>query len=104
MIQAKIEGIEYHLASKKENLKNLKENNPDWDVEKIFEKVGVKDRFISSERETSLSLGITAAKKFTLKILKEVENGLRLDYYHLANVRTHGFKSVDQELFKKMKF
>ncbi|URQ73748.1 ketoacyl-ACP synthase III [SAR86 cluster bacterium] len=73
MIQAKIEGIEYHLASKKENLKNLKENNPDWDVEKIFEKVGVKDRFISSEHETSLSLGINAAKKFSHKILKEVD-------------------------------
>tara|TARA_B100000965_G_scaffold384446_1_gene384674 strand:- start:1690 stop:2649 length:960 start_codon:yes stop_codon:yes gene_type:complete len=73
MIKAKIDEINYHLAEKKETLQNLKKNNPDWNVDKIYEKVGVKFRYISSDAETSLTLGVEAAKKFTQQKLKEID-------------------------------
>lgn len=73
MIKAKIDEINYHLAAKKETLQNLKKNNPEWDIDKIYEKVGVEFRYISSDAETSLTLGIEAAKKFSKRKLKEID-------------------------------
>ena len=73
MVNARIDNIKFHLASKKESLDDLKNDNPDWDVNKIYEKVGVKHRFVSSELETSLSLGIEAANKFSRDELDDVD-------------------------------
>lgn len=58
-----LDSISYHLASKKETITDLKDDNPDWDVDLIYSKTGVETRYVSSPNETALSLCIDAAKK-----------------------------------------
>jgi len=63
-----IESTGYHLASKKETNTDLKNDNPDWDVDLIYSKTGVRTRYISSQNETALSLCIEAAKKLSFDV------------------------------------
>ena len=58
-----IDAISYQLASKKETLADLKNDNPEWDLDLISSKTGVETRYISNADETALSLCIDAAKK-----------------------------------------
>ena len=53
------------IGSEKEDLSVLKQDNPEWDIDKIFNTVGVNNRHCSSDDETALDLAISAAKKFT---------------------------------------
>lgn len=59
----KIENISFSLGGKEESLEDLKFDNPDWDIDLIYSKTGVKTRYISLDKETALSLSIDAAKK-----------------------------------------
>lgn len=58
-----INEISYQFGKFKESLDDLAKDNPDWDIEKLFEKTGVRDRYRSSENETALDLAIAAARK-----------------------------------------
>ena len=60
---AQIESIDYYLPKKIETVETLLEKNPDWLIEEIKKKTGVNNRYISSDDETSLDLGVNAAKK-----------------------------------------
>ncbi|MDV7137589.1 ketoacyl-ACP synthase III [Maribacter sp. TH_r10] len=66
---AKIENIAYYLPEGKLDSAGLKEIFPDFDVEKIENKIGIKSRHISGTNETSLDLAYKAA----LKVIKNSE-------------------------------
>jgi len=73
-----INQIEYYLPEKIVTNKDLALENPDWEVEKIEQKSGVKRRHIAGENETALNLAIKAVEKIlsTGSILKEEINGI----------------------------
>ena len=60
---AQIESIDYYLPKKIETVETLLEKNPDWLIDEIKKKTGINNRYISSHDETSLDLGVNAAKK-----------------------------------------
>ena len=64
-MRIKIDEIAYEFGSEKEDLSVLKQDNPEWDIDKIFNTVGVNNRHCSSDDETALDLAISAAKKLT---------------------------------------
>ena len=55
---SKITAIEYYLPKKKENNKTLKRFNPKLDINRIKEKTGINNRYISAEKETVIDLSI----------------------------------------------
>ena len=58
-----IRKISYHLPLKLETNEQLKEDNPGWDVDKVATKIGIFQRYIAAEDETSLDLGYKACNK-----------------------------------------
>jgi 3-oxoacyl-[acyl-carrier-protein] synthase III len=70
MSGSKITGIEYYLPKKTENSKQLKKNNPKWDIDRIFEKTGINKRYISSEKETTIDIAEKSIKKLIKKFPK----------------------------------
>jgi 3-oxoacyl-[acyl-carrier-protein] synthase-3 len=58
-----IKAIEYVLGKNVETSEELLRDNPDWRIEDIEKKTGVKTRFVSDSDETATSLGIQAGKK-----------------------------------------
>ncbi|MCK0144110.1 ketoacyl-ACP synthase III [Arenibacter sp. F26102] len=58
---AKIENIAYYLPEGKLDSAALKEIFPDFDINKIEDKVGIKSRHIAGEKETSLDLAYKAS-------------------------------------------
>tara|TARA_Y200000002_G_scaffold377651_1_gene383619 strand:- start:17184 stop:18137 length:954 start_codon:yes stop_codon:yes gene_type:complete len=67
-MKAKIEEISYHLGSRKENLAQLKNVNPDWDIDRILNTTGIDNRYCSSDKETALELAVEAAKKLNSQL------------------------------------
>lgn len=57
-----IEKIAYYLPEKVLTNEMLEQEFPDWSSDKIAEKVGIKQRHIVSEGETSLNLAIKASE------------------------------------------
>ena len=72
-----IKNIETFLPEKILTNKELCKKNAKWTEEKIFNKTGILERRISSKNETSLDLGIKAAKKLFSKF-PEIKN--KIDY------------------------
>ena len=70
MIGVKIKAIEYYLPKQVENLKQLKKNNPKWDIKKIFSTTGINKRYISNDQEDIISLSIKSTKKLFKKFPK----------------------------------
>ena len=66
-----IKNIETFLPSKVLTNKELCKISEKWTEEKIFNKTGILERRISSKNETSLDLGIKAAKKLFSKFPKQ---------------------------------
>jgi 3-oxoacyl-[acyl-carrier-protein] synthase III len=62
-MKVKINAISYHLPETVEGIETLQHDNPDWDMRKILDKTGIKNRHISSPGETAVDLAFTAAKK-----------------------------------------
>ena len=60
---AKIKSLAYYLPHTIEDNDVLKQDNPDWDIAKIFEKTGIKKRHISESTQTALDLAYNAAEK-----------------------------------------
>jgi len=63
MIKAYIKAIDYYLPEKILTNDELVQNFPEWDVEKIMEKVGINKRHIVTEDETAADLAVSAAQK-----------------------------------------
>ncbi len=70
MIGSKILAIEYFLPKRKENNKIFKKNNPQVNIERIKEKTGINNRYISNENETVIDISIKAANKVFKKFPK----------------------------------
>ena len=64
MIGSKILAIEYFLPKRKENNKIFKKNNPQVNIERIKEKTGINNRYISNENETVIDISKAANKVF----------------------------------------
>jgi 3-oxoacyl-[acyl-carrier-protein] synthase-3 len=62
-----IRAIEYYLPEKKISNLELQELQPDWDMDKIFNKTGVRNRHVASANETALDLAIHATDKLFIK-------------------------------------
>ena len=58
-----INQIEYYLPEKVITNADLAKENPDWDIEKIEKKSGVKSRHIAETDQTALDLAIKAVEK-----------------------------------------
>ena len=68
---SKITAIEYYLPKKKENNKTLKRFNPKLDINRIKEKTGINNRYISAEKETVIDISIKCSNKIFKKFPKK---------------------------------
>lgn len=60
---SRIAGIEYALPDRVEPNSELLADNPDWDLEKIYRKTGVSQRYLSAPEQTASDLCAAAAEK-----------------------------------------
>ena len=70
MIGSKISAIEYYFPKNKENNAKFKKNNPKVNIERIKEKTGINNRYISGKNETVIDISIKAANKLLQKFSK----------------------------------
>ena len=66
---AYIKAISYYLPEKVLTNEELVKEFPEWDVEKVYSKVGVKERHLAGENETACDL----AEKAALKLFEEYQ-------------------------------
>ena len=66
----RISEIEIYFPEKKVTNEDLQKEFPEWSPEKIFNKVGVKQRYTASAEETVLELAVKASEKLLKKIDK----------------------------------
>ena len=66
-MSAYIKGISYYLPDRVVTNEDLVKEFPEWDVEKVYNKVGVKERHLAAETETAGDL----AEKAALKLFEE---------------------------------
>ena len=62
-MKTEIKAIEYYLPPMIEDGSVLKKDNPEWRIEEIEQKTGVKKRHISDEKQTAVDMAIAAAEK-----------------------------------------
>ena len=62
-MKAYIKGLSYYLPEKVLDNEQLAVIFPEWSVEKIEKKLGIKERHIAADDETASDLGIMAAQK-----------------------------------------
>ena len=65
-MKAYIQSVEYYLPEKIVTNKDISIKFPEWSQEKIFEKVGIRERHIAAEDETALDM----AEKVCLKLFE----------------------------------
>jgi 3-oxoacyl-[acyl-carrier-protein] synthase-3 len=65
-MKVKISAISYHLPDMVEDAETLQRDNPDWDMEKVLDKTGIHNRYISSPGETAVDLAFKAGNKLIL--------------------------------------
>jgi len=70
-MNCKIRKIEYYLPKKVLTNKELQNQFPEWNAEKIEKKTGIRERHIVRENETALDLGFKAAEKVLKNYNKE---------------------------------
>ncbi|WP_405369137.1 3-oxoacyl-ACP synthase III family protein [Nonlabens sp. Asnod2-A12] len=63
MIESYINHISYYLPEKILTNEDLATEFPEWSVEKIAKKIGINERHIAGEDETSLDMGVKAANQ-----------------------------------------
>lgn len=66
----RISEIETYFPEKKVTNEDLQKEFPEWSPEKIFNKIGVKQRHIADKHETVLELAVKASEKLLKKIDK----------------------------------
>lgn len=59
----KILHVSYQFASIKESIIDLVKDNPEWDINLIYEKTGIDKRYISGKKENAYTLAMGAARK-----------------------------------------
>jgi 3-oxoacyl-[acyl-carrier-protein] synthase-3 len=64
MNKAYIKAISYYLPEKILTNEQLIKEFPEWTVEKVADKIGIKERHIASENETALDMAETAVRLF----------------------------------------
>lgn len=74
-MKVKIYANTYYLPETKESNDILKQDNPDWDMEKIAGKTGILTRYIASPNQTALDLAFEAGRK----LLKDLPNKNDID-------------------------
>lgn len=62
-LKAEIAQIEYALPDRVERLEDLQSEHPDWDVSRIFEKTGIRQRHIAAPDQTAADLCCEAAER-----------------------------------------
>ena len=70
MLGSKISAIEYYLPKSKENNAGFKKNNPKVNIQRIKEKTGINNRYISDKNETVIDISVKAAGKLLKKFSK----------------------------------
>jgi 3-oxoacyl-[acyl-carrier-protein] synthase-3 len=60
---AAIGPIAVHFPQQRETIDDLRAEFPDWDVDLIYRKTGIKERYIAAPDETASDLGVAAAEK-----------------------------------------
>ena len=70
----RISEIETYFPEKKVTNEDLQKEFPEWSPEKIFNKVGVKQRYTASAEETVLELAVKASEKLLKKIDKKISD------------------------------
>ncbi len=71
MSGAQIKAIEFVLPNFKQNTKEFSRFNPDWNIEKIIDTTGIKNIFISNNKEDIISLSLKSASKVLKKFPKK---------------------------------
>lgn len=66
-MNAFIKAIAYSLPDKAVSNEDIVREFPEWSVDKIAEKVGIDNRYVATEKETSADLAIYAAQKLFIK-------------------------------------
>lgn len=61
-MNAFIKGISYYLPEKVLTNEQLVSEFPDWTVDKIADKIGIKNRHITAENETALDMAVSASE------------------------------------------
>lgn len=62
-MKAYIKAVDYYLPEKVITNKDISLKFPEWTEDKIFEKVGIKERHVSAENETALDMAQKACEK-----------------------------------------
>ena len=62
-MSVRINAVSYHLPKNTLSNEDLSALHPEWPIEKIYNKTGIKNRHIADSDEYSLELGIQAARK-----------------------------------------
>ena len=62
-MKAFIKAISYYLPTNVLSNEVIEKDFPEWSIEKISEKIGIKNRYIASENETSGDMAVKAANK-----------------------------------------
>jgi 3-oxoacyl-[acyl-carrier-protein] synthase-3 len=76
-VGARILGISYHLPEKVVTNDDLGRENPDWKMDKIYEKAGIWSRHVAAEDETAGDLGFQAGRKL---LERELVPAGQIDY------------------------
>lgn len=63
LMDAYIKGISYYLPKKVVTNKEISSEFPEWTVEKIYTKLGIRKRHVVDKGETALDLGVNAARR-----------------------------------------
>jgi 3-oxoacyl-[acyl-carrier-protein] synthase III len=61
-MNVEISSIAFYLPENVETGSELKKDNPDWDIDQIEEKTGIKTRYISDNDQTALDMSVIAAE------------------------------------------
>ena len=62
-MKAKISSISFHLPAKIESLDAMASENPGWDIPRIFDKTGIRNRYIAALGETASDLAFEAGSQ-----------------------------------------
>ena len=72
-MKIKISAISCHLPETIEGVDILQRDNPEWDMPKILEKTGIRERYISAPAETAVDLAFKAGMKL-LSSISDIED------------------------------
>ena len=72
-MKIKISAISCHLPETIEGVDILQRDNPEWDMPKILEKTGIRERYISAPAETAVDLAFKAGMKL-LSNISDIED------------------------------